>query len=317
MMAAARSMSLVLGTGYVLAFFSETVFWSVWRPGDEFHGRILTWLLYSLFAYLTLAVIRHFRVGDGRVLLLAGAFFGWLCEGVYAMTVFGDPSMPFPFTIVWTALAWHGPISLLVGWYALGLALREARPGSAMLLSLGIGLFWGCWALGWLAEAPPVAVPLLDFMLHAGLTTALLALAHLAIAAGGPASYAPSRIGLVLVGGVVFAFFAAVTVPAIPFAVLVLPPLLGLLWLVLWRGRALRPKDSLLARFAAPIQPWSLAALALIPVSASAVYAIAIYAAVSEALPPLGFVHPLFAATTSLVGLVLFGLAVATAMRRT
>lgn len=306
----ARASSLVLGTGYVLAFFSETVFWSLWRPSDEIHGRILTWLLYCLFGYLTLAAIGYFRLGDGRVLILAGALFGWLCEGVYAMTVYGDPSMPFPFTIVWTALAWHAPISVLVGWYGLGLALRRPRPGQAILLSLGIGLFWGAWGLGWRAETPPLAMAPLDFLLHAALTTAGLALAHLAIAAGRPESYVPSRLGVGLAGLAMLAFFAVVTVPAIPLAALVLPPLLGLLWFVLRRCRSQRSEGSLLAGLAPPIEPGSLAALALIPLVATAVYAPG-----GSMLPPLGVVHPMFAAMTSLVGVLLFGFAVASAMR--
>jgi len=310
MTALLRAAALVLGTGYVLAFFSESVFWSVWRAEDALAGRALTWLLYSLFGYLTLAVIRHFRLRDWQELLLAGAFFGWVCEGVYAMTVFGDPSMPFPLTIVWTALAWHAPLSLLIGWYALGLALRDADLRAVSLLSLGIGLFWGIWALGWLAEAPPVAVPPLDFLLHASATTAGLAAAHLAIAAGAPDRFAPSRLGVGLAGLVVVAFFTVVTVPAVPMAILVLPPLIGLLWLMARRIRARRREGSLLAQFATPIQVRNLAALALIPITASAVYGPA-----SFALPPLGFVHPLFAALTSLVGVALFARSLRAALR--
>lgn len=306
----ARAAGLVLGTGYVLAFFSETVFWSLWRPVDELHGRLLTWLLYSLFGYLTLAAMHRFRVGDAWGVLLAGAFFGWLCEGVYAMTVFGDPSMPFPLTIVWTALAWHAPISLLVGWYGLGLALRDARPGPAILVCLGIGLFWGAWGLGWRAEAQPLVASPSGFLLHAAATTAGLGLAQLAIAAGRPEGWAPSRIGTGLAALAVLAFFALVTVPAIPMAILVLPPLLGLVWFGLRRRRA-RSEASVLARLAAPVVPRNLAALALIPVAATAIYAPA-----SRALPPLGFVHPSFALVTSTLGLVLFGLAMAASLRR-
>lgn len=305
-----RDAGLVLGTGYVLAFFSETVFWSLWRPADDMAGRVLTWLLYSFFGYLTLAVIRCFRIDDGWMLLLAGAFFGWVCEGVYAMTVYGDPSMPFPLTIVWTALAWHAPLSLVVGWYALGLALRAGRPGPAMLLSLLVGGFWGAWALGWRAETPPLTAPPLDFLLHAAVTTSGLALAHLAIAAGHPERYEPSRLGLVLSGGVAAGFFVLVTVPAVPLSLLVLPPLLGLVWLALQRGRARRPDGSLLLRFAAPVRPRNLAALALIPLTGTAVYG-----AGQSTLPPLASVHPLFATVTSLAGLVLLCLVGARALR--
>ncbi len=306
----ARGAAMVLGTGYVLVFFSEYVFWSVWRPGDELFGRLMAWLLYSLFGYLTLGVIRHFRVQDGWGVMLAGAFFGWVCEGVYAMTVFGDPSMPFPLTIIWTAIAWHAPISLLLGWYAMGLALREPRMGPAALLSLGIGLFWGAWALGWPAGSPPVVASPEGFAFHAAITTALLAIAHVLTALARPAEYVPSRIGLGIAAAVVVGFFAAVTVPSVPIAILVLPPLLGLLWLVLRRGRARHGEGSVIARFATPLRGRNLLTLALMPLAASAVYG------PLSALPPMGFVHPGFALLTSLAGTVLFIIAARHAMRR-
>lgn len=310
-MTALRRAGLVLGTGYVLFFFSETVFWAVWRPDEEPHGRLLAWLLYSLMGYLTLAVIRHCRVGDAWALLLAGAFFGWIGEGVFAMTVFGDPSMPFPFTIAWTALAWHGPISLLVGWYALGLALREPGPGPTLALALGLGVFWGVWGFGWLAEIPPVGATPEIFLLHAAVTTGCLALAHLAIAAGRPESFRPSRLGLGIASALVLGFFAAFTVPTVPIAPLVLLPLLGILALALRRYRSGRHDTSLLAAFAAPIRRRNLLALAVLPLSASLVYAIAI-----DALPPSRAVHLLLAAATSLAGLVLFVLALSRSARR-
>lgn len=306
----ARRAGLVMGTGYVLAFFSETVFWSFWRSNDGVPGRVLTWLLYSLFGYLTLAVVRSFRIIDGWVLLLAGAFFGWVCEGVYAMTVYGDPSMPFPLTIAWTALAWHGPLSLVLGWFWLGLALRSGHPMRTTLLSLSIGLFWGVWALGWGAETPPLVVPPHEFLLHAAVTTGGLALAHMAVAAGHPESYTPSRLGLALASGVIIGFFALVTVPAVPMALIVLPALLGIVWLALRRERARRPDDSVLSLLASPIRLQNLPGLALIPLTGTAVYA----AGQSTFVPPAS-IHPVLAGVTSLTGLVLFCFAGARAIR--
>lgn len=307
----ARGAAVVLGTGYVLVFFSEVVFWSVWRPGEDPFGRVMAWLLYSLLGYLTLAAIRHFRLADGWDVMLAGAVFGWLTEGVVAMTVFGDPSMPFPFTIVWTAIAWHAPLSMLLGWYALGLALRDARPWPAIALSAGLGLFWGAWALGWASETPPVVATPDEFAVHAVVTTIGLTVAHVCIAAGRPEAYAPSRIGVWLAGAATLAFFALVTVPTVQVMAAVLPALLLALWLVLRRCRAGRAEGSLLARFGAPIRARNLAALALMPAAASAVYGPA-----STALPPMSFVHPGFALLTSLAGTALFAVAVARAMRR-
>ncbi len=308
----ARRASLVLGTGYVLCFFSETVFWALWRPDENATGRILQWFLYSLMGYLTLCVIRYCRLGTAWSLLLAGAFFGWIGEGVFAMTVFGDASMPFPLTIAWTALAWHGPISLVVGWYALGLALRGRSAGPVIGLSLALGVFWGLWAFGWLAETPPVAATPDIFLIHATVTTACLALAHCAIAWGRPEEFAPSRLGLALPAAVVVGFFALFTVPTVPIAPIVLLPLLGLLAFALRRQRdASRHDGNLLSALAAPIRPRNLAALALMPVAATGVYALA-----CDALPPLAAVHLLLAAATSLVGATLFCIATARALRR-
>lgn len=307
----ARSAALVLGTGYVLCFFSETVFWALWRPDEDAPGRILQWFLYSLMGYLTLAVIRHGRVGEAWSLLLAGAAFGWIGEGVFAMTVFGDASMPFPLTIAWTALAWHGPISLVIGWYALGLALRHRSMGPVIALSLGVGVFWGIWAFGWLAETPPVAAEPDAFLLHAGLATLCLALAHRAIAWGRPDVFAPSRLGLGVASVVVVGFFVLFTIPTVPIAPFVLLPLLGLLAWTLRRHRAGRPDATLLSSLAAPVLPRNLAALALMPLSATLVYV-----AASDALPPLAAVHLLLAAVTSLLGTALFVTAVAKALRQ-
>lgn len=296
-----RSMILVLGTGFVLHFFSETVFWSIWRPGEELFARLFGVLLYSLFGYLTLVVIRLFRIADVWVLALAGAFFGWTCEGVYAMTVYGDPSMPFPLTIAWTALAWHGPLSLVLGWYALGIALRADNPGPCLTLSLGLGAFWGIWALGWRGETPAISTEPDEFLLHAAVATICLALAHVAVAIGRPSSFRPSRWGVGIAALAVLAYFVAVTVPTVPMAAVVLPVLLGALYLALRRCRAVHPDDSLLANFGRPLRIWNLLALTAMPLAATAVYA-------WPTASPLDYptLHPSIAIATSVIGVVLF-----------
>ena len=76
-----RTTSLVLGTGYVLFFFSERMFWAMWRPGDHIGIYVATWLLYAFLAYLLQATVRCFRVRDLWGLFLAGTVFGWLAEG--------------------------------------------------------------------------------------------------------------------------------------------------------------------------------------------------------------------------------------------
>jgi hypothetical protein len=308
-----RRIGLLLGTGYILYFYSEAVFWSQLRPDEGLQDRPLSCLLYSYLGYLTLVLMRHFRVHDAWGLLLVGAAFGWIGEGVFAMTLFGHPSMPFPFTISWTALAWHGPISVVLGWHLMGMALRRPGLGTVVGLSLVVGAFWGLWAYGWRFDSPPVAAGAFEFLLQAGAATALLALAYAAVAAGRPAEFRPSRPGLVVALLVLLAFSGLVTVPHVPMALALLPLLALLLWLLLrrhmhrHRGVA---APTILARHAAPLRPRNLAGLALMPVAATAVYA-----ALGAAALPLHTL-PVLGVAATVAGAVLFGIATLQTLRR-
>jgi hypothetical protein len=307
-----RRASLLLGTGYILYFFSEAMFWSQLRPDEGWFDRPLSCLLYAYLGYLMLVILRHFCIRDIPGLFLAGAAYGWLDEGVFAMTLFGDPSMPFPFSISWTGLAWHAPISVVLGWHAMGVALRSPGVTLAAYLSLGFGVFWGIWAYGWRFETPPVAARPTAFLLQATAATAMLAVAYRAVAAGRPDSFLPSRFGLALAGLVLSGFLAVVTVPNIPFALLVLPALAALLFLLLRRHRRgdVDPGVRILSRHAAPLKPGNLALLALMPLTATAVYAL-----LGESGWPLHTL-PVFGVLATIAGAALFALAAIRTMRR-
>ena len=86
-----------LATGYILFAFSERMFWTVWRPGDRLAELIITWLAYSVAAYLFLAAVSSFRANDVWSVFLAGALYGWIVEGGLIHTLYGtEPSAPFP-----------------------------------------------------------------------------------------------------------------------------------------------------------------------------------------------------------------------------
>ena len=103
-MAFLRRMVLALAIGYIFFFYSERMFWSFLRADDTLLSQIPGWLVYSLFAYMTLAIIQHFRVRSIYALFLAGVVFGWIVEGIYAMTFFGGGGIPLPFSIIWTGV---------------------------------------------------------------------------------------------------------------------------------------------------------------------------------------------------------------------
>jgi hypothetical protein len=269
----ARTAGLVLGTGYVLFFFSERMFWSLWRPTDNVGDLVATWLFYCLAGYILLAVIRLSRAATIPALFLCGAVFGWLVEGVYAMTMYGDASLPFPFTISWTALAWHAPLSVVVGWYGLLTALQRPSPMPGIFVSAALGLFWGGWAVAWGIETPRIIASAAEFAAHGLSATLLLGIAQWTIVRCGLDTFHPSRVTLALATLPFAAFFVLVTVPTVPIAPLVLVPLLGLTSLALVRSARLKNSRCLLDVMATPVPRLNWIGLVAMPATATIVYA--------------------------------------------
>lgn len=296
MIAQARRAGLLLAVGTILFVFSERMFWSFWRRGDEVAAYAGGLLLYTFLGYVLLAVCRHFQVRDLGALFLAGACFGWLDEGVVAMTLFGDPSMPFPLTVSWTGLAWHALITVMLGFHALRRSLLADRVWPALGLSLGLGIFWGVWGAGWAAETPPIGPAPLDFAAHAAVATAALAIAELALEPAGLATFHPSRAGLAIAAMVIVGFFGAVTVPAVPYAPLVLLPLAAVVLSALRRTRVPDGSADLLSVMGGKVRPRNLAGLMGIPVAATGTYMTLI---ATEDVVPL---HLIVAVATTVAG---------------
>jgi hypothetical protein len=130
----------VLLTTAVLVFFSEKVFWYI--QGYAI-GELL--LFYALPTSICLWALDHFRVHDLSGLILVGALFGFLVEGVLTPVIYEsgllDPIMPAYFT------GWHGLLSMVLGWYWIRKMLIQHKTWKLILGSTGIGLFWGFWSL--------------------------------------------------------------------------------------------------------------------------------------------------------------------------
>lgn len=213
-------MVLTLATGYVLFFYSERMFWARLRPEGTAPGMIMTWLVYSALAFFVLLMVNRFKAGDGYSVFLVGAVFGWLVEGVIVQTVYTD----FPFGIVWTPLAWHALISVLIGVYLAGKALSEWKIRNSILFFVLLGAFWGFWATYWKVEDGYV-VAAGDFAVYAFLSTLPLLPAYAILHRWAPQEFKPTRIEIGIFAAVLL-FFAVFTFLAVPFSVLVLPPLL-------------------------------------------------------------------------------------------
>lgn len=83
---------------------------------------------------------RAARAGRHRLRAVPGrACFGWIEERALTGTTFAD----LPFSLVWTALAWHAVVTVLVGWWWLPRRLAAGTRSGLVGCAL-VGLVWGC-----------------------------------------------------------------------------------------------------------------------------------------------------------------------------
>jgi hypothetical protein len=305
---AATNFGQSLVIGFMLFFFSERLFWSVWREGDSVGDQLITWLAYSAAAYLFLAVVFHFRVSDVWSACLAGAVYGWLIEGTLAPTLYGtEATAPFPVSLCVTGLSWHMLLSVVVGWYGVGRALRAKGWQPIVFLSGGVGVFWGLWATFQWNETPPVITPTTQFFAHAVAHVGLLILAWWV--ATRLASFRPGPVGLGLSAVVLGTFYVQHVLRLGVLPLVVLPLVLALALVPLWRHRI---RQLAAVAGAKPVVS-RLALLLVIPVVATAVYQLAKTIGLEDQVPISTI---LYYWTTAPLGTVMFLVAVVKCARR-
>lgn len=267
-----KNLVQVLACGYILMYFSEHLFWARPRPEDTPLDWLWTWLAYSLAAYAFLAAVSAFRVRTLAALFLCGALFGWLVEGVIVQTTYES----LPLSISFTGLAWHALISVGVGWYAVRAAMRENNPLLVGALLVLVGLAYGFWAICWWVEPPAYVTPLAGFAAFSFGTMLLVTLAYRLYDWAAQASFAPPR-WLNIVVAVLFAgFFLFVAITSVPVALFVLPLLLALVFVSLWKNRETETRPPLLESLSTPARGWNYPLLFLIPLSASVIYGLSL-----------------------------------------
>lgn len=308
----------VLLSAAVLIVFSEKMFWYV--TGYSFLDLLLG---YFFPAFILLWVIDAFRVRRLAPLFLAGAVFGFLAEGMLVGTLYEGGPLNW-FSVSYTPLAWHAPLSVVFGWYALRHWLVAGQARALALGCAAVGLFWGLWAMAWwLPEnaADPALLaqgarlgqwPVADFALHAFTFTGVPAVALWLLGRGGWSSFRPSRVEVALVVAGLLVFFTAGVLPGAPWAPLKLLPLLGATLLALYVNKRREPPGSLLAVTAGPVRPVLLPLLLVMPAVAVGVYAVA-----AALAPPVEVIYGITAIGGVMATAVLGGLVYLIALLRT
>lgn len=273
-----KKIIFVFTTGYILLFFSELVFWAKYGSesiqGVSFPDVLLTWLGYSFISYIFLTVIQEFKIRNIWALFLAGAVYGWLAEGVLVQTMYDA----FPMNLSWTGLAWHAPISIIVGWYMIRKLLLEKRYLATLILSSLIGTMYGLWATIWWLEPGHNVTPLLEFSLYVFVTTAFLMISYWVYDKIQPFSFQTSRIEKLFLVSLVSIIFIIGTVLVNPLAVLILPPLLVVIYVALKRNKKSETQSDLLEVFLNDkVKTVNYFLLLPIPLFTIAVYALALF----------------------------------------
>ena len=160
--------------------------------------------------------------------------------------------------------------------------VRRAQTLSAPAFSRTFGLFaaigacYGLWAIAWWLEPDGGVATLAEFSRFSLTITALVTLSYALANWGASEPFAPNRWVTRVIYGLFLLYFAFVTVPAVPIALLILPLLLGLVYYGLRRHRPAEPRDSLLVTLTGRIYPLNYLALFILPLTAIAVYAAAL-----------------------------------------
>ena len=268
-----QKLAVVLATGYILFFYSERVFWSFARPGDKVAELLLTWIVYSLLAWVFMLLVRQCRIAAFPALFLAGAVFGWLAEGIVVDTLYGNPSNPFPMSISFTGLAWHALISVGIGWYGQAKVLTAGSSMKITLFSVAMGLGWGLWAGWWPAELGRDNTSLAAFAGHTVACFIPLFGAWLVLGMAGSGWFRPAKLETPILLGLVVLFFLGVRIPATPRSALILPPLLLACGYGLWRNQSQERRPDLLDAVLGRLRARSCLPLLLMPLTAILVYA--------------------------------------------
>lgn len=255
-------------TGVVFVYWSELAFWARPYAGTSLAEMAPTTLAYALAAYLFLAAISAFRASTAATVFLCGALFGWFVEGVIVQTMVED----LPLSISFTGLAWHASITVLLGWWLIPRWLSQGLVRRLAGWSAVIGLVYGWWAMTWWVEAPPPS-PVINFAAYVFRTTLILIGAYALAAQLQLDRFSPSRFEWAVLTLLITAYFLLVTVPTAPISLLVIPPLTGLVLVALQRGLRRGPSDDPVTPPRGRLQVTSLAALLVIPLTATAVYA--------------------------------------------
>jgi hypothetical protein len=143
-------------------------------------------------------------------------------------------------------------------------------------LSAVTGACYGLWAIAWWTEPDGGVSSVVDFATFSLVTTFLVILAYGLANWSATAPFLPDRWVTIFISGLFILYFLFVAVPAVPLALVILPILLGLVYLGLRRKRLTLDETSMINELTGNVPVWNFLSLLAIPVTGIVVYWIAL-----------------------------------------
>ena len=255
---------------------SERVYW--YLGGIGFEENIVIALFYMI---PTLAAL--WAIGSGpssrlHQLILAGAVFGFVVEGVLTIVLYEDGPLPVLASLF---VGWHGLLSLVCFWYLARKWLLERRRRSLALGAAAVGLYWGVWSIVYrLPEATEdfdqtfAVMEPLDFAIYASVVGLVFAAAHWLIGFVWPAQFRPGKWGRRGIVLSLLSYAALAVLPLVPWAPIKFAALVGgAVWLLQRSRQSTTDEPSAIEALQGRVAMSDVAILLIGPIAASLAYA--------------------------------------------
>ncbi len=272
----AKGFAFIFLSSLLVVTASERVYW--YLGGVGFEQNIVIALFYMIPTLALLWVVGSGGSTQLHQMILAGAVFGFVVEGVLTTVVYEDGPLPIMAALF---VGWHGLLSVVAFWFLARKWLLERRRGRLAIGAALVGLYWGIWSIAYLApdalsdfEEDFAVMEPSEFALYALVVGAVFAAAHWLIGYVWPQQWRPGVWGRRGIVALLVAYAALAVLPTVPWAPIKFAILVGgSLWL-LRRSREREPgQPSAIASLQGQVALLDTTVLLIGPLVAAAAYA--------------------------------------------
>jgi len=263
-------------TSIIVVMGSERVYW-YWAgfTASSIFEMAAFYMVPVAVALWALALVPARRF---RQVVLGGAIFAFVVEGVLTPIIYADGPLPFLASMF---VGWHGMLAFVGMWYLTRRWLLARRTKLLAGVSAGFGSLWGVWAFiaafgdNELPEGAGAVLTPTQFAVYAFGVGVVFAIAHWLIGFVWPSRWKPSRASTWIVVPAAAAYFAVAVLIAVPWAPVKLGILLaGTYWLMRrGTGQTSQHDPTVLDGLAGRVPLTSTWPVLLAPASAAITYA--------------------------------------------